>query len=511
MTTTSDSISYKLKFHRDARHRAADKEHVYATTGRTLILILSLLTAFLILVEHSSLLNLGFPILATALGVFLFMTNRCLFLGFSWWLWFLTPEIRRLVDYQSGYNAISPLMLTPLLVSGITIVTLFARAPQFSTKVLSGFIPILIALFYGTIVGIITTGAVVALYSLLIWAVPVFLAIYAALEYEDYTKYRATLISTFAWGAFVMGVYGLVQYFIAPGWDRYWLINSGMVTQGHPFPQEIRVFSTMNSSGPFAFVLSAGLLLLLIGGGRFRLAMASFGVASLMLSLVRAAWLGWGLGFIYLVISFRGRRRIQLLVFAGLATAAVAASLLSGPVEEVIAKRFETLYDLEDDGSFQLRQQFYTEFLERAVTNVVGSGIGSSSYVTKLSNYGEISGGFYGDSGVMQIPFVLGWFGGFMYVAGTIAVMAYAFTAKVPADDVFFKVSKAIAIVLLAEMIFENTLINVMGACFWMFLGMCLSARRFYALQPSSIEAAPTSSRQLTPVRFPLEPRRLKI
>jgi hypothetical protein len=34
-------------------------------------------------------------------------------------------------------------------------------------------------------------------------------------------------------------------------------------------------------------------------------------------------------------------------------------------------------------------------------------------------------------------------------------------------------------------MIFENTLINVMGCCFFTFLGMCLAARRYHAGTPA--------------------------
>ena len=148
---------------------------------------------------------------------------------------------------------------------------------------------------------------------------------------------------------------------------------------------------------------------------------------------------------------------------------------------EVIGKRFETFYSMQEDDSFQQRRDFYSDFLSQAVTNVVGSGIGSTSYVTKLDNFGEISSGFYGDSGLMQVPFVLGWFGSFMYIGGVAALIRRAFTASVPSNDRCFFVSKSIVLMLLAEMVFENTLINVMGACFWTFLGLCLAGRRHYA------------------------------
>jgi hypothetical protein len=463
------------------RVRTGRDAHFPEVLGWTAILVFCAVVAIILLIGRGSILEFAFPALGTAVGAILFATSPRLFLGFAWWLWFLTPEIRRIADFESGWNPVNPLMLTPLLVSGITVVTALKRASALHVKSLFGFIPIFVALAYGTLVGIVTTGTAVALYSLLVWAVPVLMATHLAIRADDYPMHRATLISTFAWGAFVMGAYGLFQYFVAPPWDTFWMIVSDQLTQGMPYPGEIRVFSTMNSSGPFAFVISAGLLLLLIDGGRFRLPMAATACASLMLSLVRAAWLGGALGFVYALSCLAPRRRLQALIFVLCAAFALGVTFLTGSVADTISKRFDTLTNLQDDGSFQLREEFYTEFLSQAVTNVVGAGIGSTSYVTRLGNYGEISGGFYGDSGIMQVPFVLGWFGCFLYVGGVAALLGYGLAGRVPKNDPFLGVAKAIAVMVLAEMIFENTLINVMGCCFFTFLGMCLAARRYHA------------------------------
>jgi hypothetical protein len=434
-------------------------------------------------VDRGRVLNLVFPALSAVVGVFLFFRNPRTFLSFAWWLWFLTPFVRRIADLQAGYNAVNPIMLAPLLVSGIAGITMILRAPSLRLRILFGFVPILLALFYASIVGMITTGVAVAIYSLMTWAAPVLLAMHLALRPEDYEAHRRALISTFGWGVLAMGAYGVVQYFLAPPWDTYWMIASDQLSSGMPYAREIRVFSTMNSNGPFAFVISAGLLLILVGHGRMRLPMAALGCAGLMLSLVRAAWLGIAFGFIYLLICLPGRDRFRAVMLIGIAAIALAVTLMSGEVAETISKRFETLYNIEDDGSYQLRQEFYADFLSRAVTNIVGEGLGSTSHVTKLGNFGEISSGFYGDSGVMQMPFVLGWLGTLLYVGGLLGLLRYALSRFTRWDDLFLLAARAIALMIFAEMLFENTLVNVTGACFFTFLGMCLAAHR---LQHSS-------------------------
>jgi hypothetical protein len=358
---------------------------------------------------------------------------------------------------------------------------LLQRASDLRLRGLFGFFLILVALFYGTLVGVVTTGAAVALYSLLTWLTPVLLAFHLVARWEQYPRNRAVIMSVFGWGALVMGAYGLVQYFVAPPWDGSWIINSGMINQGRPEPLGIRVFSTLNSSGPFAFVISAGILMLVANGRWTRLPMAGIGIASLLLSLVRAAWLGLLLGFIYLVMSVRGRARMRLAIFSLVVAASTGVALLSGPIGQIIDKRFDTFSNLDDDTSFLQRKAFYLDFLSRSIGNVVGSGIGSTSYVTKQSNYGEIASGFYGDSGILQIPFVLGWFGGFLYVGGTVMIVRRFLRGRMPSRDAFVHAAKAIVLMIAAEMVFENTLINVTGACFWTFIGIGLAGERYWA------------------------------
>ena len=79
------------------------------------------------------------------------------------------------------------------------------------------------------------------------------------------------------------------------------------MTNGTPEPLGIRVFSTMNSPGPFANVLLAGLLILLTNenfSARPRLRAVGY-LSFLLLSLVRSAWIGWFLGLLSLLSALK--------------------------------------------------------------------------------------------------------------------------------------------------------------------------------------------------------------
>src|SRR4030081_1469123 len=52
----------------------------------------------------------------------------------------------------------------------------------------------------------------------------------------------------------ILSVYGIIQYVFLPPWDAFWLQNvsaQGSLSFGKPFPFQVRVFSMLNSPGPF--------------------------------------------------------------------------------------------------------------------------------------------------------------------------------------------------------------------------------------------------------------------
>ena len=77
------------------------------------ILGLICITGLGTLAGAGGILRLLFPLGATAVGVLLYMRYPLLYVGFTWWIWFLTPLVRRLIDQRSGWQDPSIVLLAP--------------------------------------------------------------------------------------------------------------------------------------------------------------------------------------------------------------------------------------------------------------------------------------------------------------------------------------------------------------------------------------------------------------
>jgi len=430
----------------------------------------------------SGVLTYLYPAATLVVGALLYWHRPALYLGFTWWLWFLTPEVRRLVDYQQGWNPVNPIMLAPYLVAGLASFALLYHLPKLQLSRLFPFGLIFLGLFYAYGVGAYRSGTLNATYDLLSWAVPVLFAFYLAVHWHAYADHRRAIQRTFVWGILVMGLYGLVQYFNPPAWDRYWMENAPMGSIGYPEPFEVRVFSTSNSPGTFAYIMMAGLLLTLSGGGLLRWPAAVAGYASFLLSLLRAAWGGWIMGLLFMIAQ-RGRFRLRLTATV-LVMGLIAWPLVTfGPIAETVDERLQTVTELEEDTSFNQRLAFYAEFAPTAFFNPEGEGLGSTGLATKLSTAGGELGQFADfDSGLMNIPFVLGWPGALLYVTGLVWLLSYALRSGRSGSDLFAAASRGIVVAMLTQLVFVNALVGLSaGMVFWSFLGSSLAARSYHA------------------------------
>lgn len=456
------------------------KFRLSALVALVAILGLVVLVGGFIEVGKGGFLLLLYPLATLLVGVLLYLRHPALYVGFVWWLWFLTPEVRRLVDYQSGWHSQSTVMLAPLLVAGLTLFTLLRHLPKLERRHLFPFGLVSVGLVYGFAVGALKVGIAGAVYDLLTWTVPVTTAFYLIIHWRNYPDYRRVTQRTFAWGLLVIGLYGLLQFVDPPAWDRFWMINAEMNSIGVPEPFKVRVFSTLNSPGPYATVVMAGLLVLLSGGGLARWPALAAGCLGFALSLVRSAWGALVVGLLFLA-AHRGRSRVRLIATL-LVTGLIVYPLLSfGPVAEVIGTRLQTFGDLQQDQSFGERLQLYSEFASQAVFNPLGEGLGSVGDVTKLSTEGGELGqlGVF-DSGVMLIPLVLGWPGALLYVGGLIWLLFYALRGT-KRPDLFAAASRGIVAAMLSLSISGGVTTGLAGALLWYFLGLAIAARMFHS------------------------------
>jgi hypothetical protein len=457
-----------------------DPKHWAAQAG------LWFVTLVLIAAHQGTVLTLAFPVLATMTGLWLYFKSPARYVGFMWWLWFLSPEVRRLADFAKGaFTPTSLIQIAPLAVTMISGLTLLRHYQILAQRRGLPILLILLGLAYAFLVGVVGSGPLAAIYDLANWVYPILIGFHIMANSRRYPEYRDAIVSAFVWGMLIMGAYGIVQFFIMPPWDALWMLGSQMNSQGDPVPYGVRVFSTMNSSGPFAFAMMGALVFVLAAAQRVRWLAGAVGFISFCLSLVRSTWGGWVIALMIQLVKSSNRVRLRI-VFSAIVLAGLCVPLLAvGPVADRLTTRLSSVTNLNDDQSYEARNQFYAEFAQTAFTDVSGEGLGATGTSTKLSNDGgEL--GKYGnfDSGVMNIPFVLGWPGTLLYLSGILWLLMRAVRASFAMrDDKFVSACLSLGLAVFAMLVFTNSLIGTGGLLLFMSLFSILSAAHWQKIQ----------------------------
>ncbi|MDF3839484.1 O-antigen ligase family protein [Cupriavidus basilensis] len=453
---------------------AVTVEPGHAGTGRQLQPA-ALPVCFLALMLGLALLGQGraidvlFPLGAVGIGIHIYRRNPAHYLSYLLWLFFLTPEVRRIADFINGsYSPFSPIQTAPLIVAMLSGLTLLTHVRVLATRRAFPTVLILLALCYGLAIGIMRNGPLSALYSFVGWTMPILVGFHVLATWRSYPGYARSLVVTFTWGLIVTGVYAFIQFALVPPWDVFWMLHAGMGSLGEPIPYAIRVSSTMNSAGPFAVMLMGGLLFMLAGRGKLVWLAALIGLVALLLTVVRSCWGGLLVGAIYALACIERKLRIRVLLGALLVAALAVPVFALQEFSGTVLTSMQSVADLQNDHSFQTRAEFYGNFLSVALNDISGQGFGSVGLATKLdSSTSQL--GRYGvfDSGLMEVPFVLGWPGTLMYATGLLWLLGRAvrrgLTQK---SNRVISAGVGVAIALLAMMVFDNSLNGFGGLLF---------------------------------------------
>lgn len=431
-------------------------------TAWTAIFAIIAFTGLLAIAGAGKVINLAFPAGALAVSILLYWRAPLLYVGFTWWICLLTPLVRRLADYRSGFTDPSPILLTPYLTILVTLVTLKQYLPKTSSQ---GGLPFLMAfagVFYAILTGLILNPPVKVLVAALEWLAPVLFGFHLFANWHCYPAYRQNLQRTLTWGVLVLGSYGIGQYLIAPEWDRTWLINTNLNTMGKPEPLGLRVWSTLNSPEPFAAIMAGCLLLLFTDRSPLQLPAAIVGYLSFLLCAVRSGWLGWLAGSIALMVSLKPKLQLRLSLVL------VVLALVLVPLAQVepfaqLSSRLDTFSNLENDQSAIDRQQSYNASIDAALTSFIGQGISGQ----KL------------DSAILSMLFELGWIGTICYAGGLFLIAIALFQAKSAKFDPFIGTARAIAISALVRLPVNVPMQGASGLLLWTFLGIGLAGIKF--------------------------------
>jgi O-antigen ligase/polysaccharide polymerase Wzy-like membrane protein len=481
---------------------AAEEEPLAAAEPRTtqasfVILGFTLLMLLMLAVGKAHMVRLAYPMLALGLAAWLYVRGPGGYIMFAWWLWHVTPGIRRIEDYLAGgYDPQNPMSLTPFLVSALAFFGVLRRLPELRRL---RFLPwgiAALALIYGYFVGLLRLGLMPATHALISWLIPLAFGLYCAVNWRRYPEVETAMRRAFLLGSVVLAIYGINQFMDPPEWDKYWMTNSGMYSVGRAFPYEVRVFSLVNAPLPFATILVAGLFLQLTGRGIRRAVPLALGVGALLLSLVRSVWVA-GLVGLFVYLFSLPRRTLRPMVISGLVAIGVVMlapvflpDQIAGPTVRIVHDRLLTFTDLKHDVSYKDRASFLQNVSETVLREPFGHGLGSTGVSSTLGSGGGDSIRDF-DNGVFAVFYSLGWVAGAVFLAAVLCTVLLGLPRREQNDDYTAKAARAVAVTSVFLAFGGNVFEGVSAACLWGFAGLLVAAHQWQAVNhdPEEVRA----------------------
>ena len=420
-------------------------------------------------------------------------------------LWVFIPELRRLIDWQIGYNSISFVNLLPLLsLLPPAVVWLRRRERPGGTY---GFILALIGLVlvYGLYISWASSDLVPGIYELMQFLLPIGFALWFAKRTsstftDDFDRFCTGMLVVVG----ISAVYGLVQFASPPPWDVVWVVNSGLGSIGEPVPFGLRVFGTLNAPGPFADMLYFTILLNIrfvqkLHWWRIALLVPIF--ASFALTLARSQWLALVLGLIvYGLLTPQRKQFLGAIAILAICATAVAMNLdsifgSSSGANQGLATRLTSFGNLDSDDSAEARQELLASTWNDINSNPLGAGLGATGTAAKLSNSADtvvVDNGFV--ARLLEFGYI-GFIGYLVAILLPFTLCVRAFVASRRTKDVDWQLlvatCVAVQVSLLGIEASSDHHVAFSGLVFWLSVA-CVNARSMSEAGRPVLRARPT-------------------
>jgi hypothetical protein len=297
-------------------------------------------------------------------------------------LFAFSPYLRRIVDYGCGFEVHGYMLTGPLLAALLPTTALPAAVMATRGHLVGRLGPYLLAIVclgYAAFLPVLNGDYVSALAGFGKSASVLLYGCWLLAKAEDPQQVIRQGARAFAVVTPIVGIYGIMQYFNPSPADSYWMTASAMSSIGLPEPEQVRVFSTMNSPASLGNFLGFGLMLVGFVRSRWNLLMC-FGPGSvaLLLSQSRTAWLALAASIIYTL--FYSTTRLRALIIVVAVASATTFAIIATPLGDVISNRLETISDSpSQDGSAQARLGQLVFIFGHLDNYLLGSGTGGQN------------------------------------------------------------------------------------------------------------------------------------
>ena len=414
---------------------------------------------------------------AVLAGTVLYVRSPTGYVGFTLWLWFVTPFVRRVIDMHHGWSPASPILIAPPAVALLSFFTIMRRLSELRGILYAPYLLVLLALAYGYSVGVINAGLVPATYALVTWLAPALFGLHVALNWRLYPQLGAAVRQTFVWAVPILAAYGIYQFVRLPIWDAQWMVNADMKSIGAPRAFLVRTFGTLNTPGPFAAFLCAGALMLLPTKGKLRFISISIAMVSLLLARTRAVWVAFIIGLFMQQLG-QPLRKMPKYVITMFAVALIAIPVARMPqFSAMIAPRLMSFTNLSQDNSFVKRYNFSEQAATSIVETAEGQGLGMTGGAIKLRG---MQGVRSLDNGFLEVFFIYGWPGGGLFFLGIAGLMLQSARFRETRSDSFANATRATSIALVSILPIGDVFTGPTGTLLWMSVGFGIAGHAYH-------------------------------
>ncbi len=392
-------------------------------------------------------------------------------------------EIRRLVDfYNHQFNAFSLISVTPLAMLALLFVSFLGRFNILHVRAKQIFLMLLVAIGYGFVIGI-TRNGVACIYQGAQYLSTIGLMGFVAVSLAD-DKTADRWLRTAALAGILAAAYGWYQYFTIPDWDAFWVRQVGFESYlGQLVSTKMWVFSTFSERGTCAIYMGLVAIPMLVSK-RWR-AVLGWPEVILVLSCIFITFSRIGIvvavvGIVLFPILNGGKNAGRIIIVVALAVGTLFAFADKIPGVDRMAKRFEILLHIQDDGSFKGRVIIANATWPYALTHPIGFGIGSSGMSARMNG---LQNGLVTDNGWLEIMTSLG-LPGFALFAGALFLLwrYFALLRRLGVRDDYLGLARTFLVASLVFTWASNFFIEF--SVMWIAMGRALSPLMFEKIHP---------------------------
>jgi O-antigen ligase len=454
--------------HNDEMTQASSADRL----SNRIVIVFWVFLGLLLLARAGRLLEPLFPLSALAIAYYLCYRSPATYVSFVWWIWFLAPVVRRIIDYQVGGYTFGPWTLAPLLVTAVSMLSFFATLPKSYRGIAFPIVISASAMIYCAAISFYlpirtTTFGILTALSVITFGY------YLVIHWREHRQIQAATQKAFLWGAIVMGGYGIVQFLVAPPWDTFYMTSEfGNSAFGLPEPLKIRVFSTMTSPYSVATTLIAGIMISIGSKNPLRWLAMSLGSLTILLTLTRGCWLGFLVAIMLAVVVSKFRYKVRLISAITVVGFIIFGIASSESFQDAIFNRIDSLSTGDADASFSARKLAFDVAFRIAAREIVGQGFVGNAII------GD-TGVPMGDNGILFILSSLGWVGCVPYFMGIIFAFLLILKTYAKNADPWLIVCFSSAIAVLAQIGAVDITAEVHGLVLWSFLGSGIASSAY--------------------------------